>query len=77
MFLGYIVFAAVRFLQFLLDVMLFSMQYVLCTIITITITTTNDITDTFRKQPIVLFITIHVIMAFSLLNVCKSDYEIL
>jgi hypothetical protein len=45
-------------------------------IMTIIITTTNDITDTFRKQRIVLSITIHVIMSFVLLNVCNSDYEI-
>ena len=30
----------------------------------IIITTTNDITDTFRRQLIVLSITIHTIMAF-------------
>jgi hypothetical protein len=56
--------------------MLFSVKYVLCITIIIIITTTNDITDTFRKQLIVLSIKIHVIMAIFLLDVCNSDYEI-
>ena len=57
--------------------MLFSVKYILCIKIIIIITTTKDITDTFRKQLIVLSITIHVIMAFFLLDVWNLEYEIL
>jgi len=57
--------------------MLFSVKYILCIKIIIIITTTTDITDTFRKQLIVLSITIHVIMAFFLLDVWNLEYEIL